>query len=367
MIGAIAQDSMSPAERMQALVQGRTPDRAPFSPFGIGFAARLAGIDRGEFYRSPETAFRCGLEVAKTYTWMNSRPTYGWADRGIWEFGGRIVWPDGNRYAAPLGEAPLISSPEQVDDLPDPDPATAGMNPLLDRFNRLARDNGFPASLPGGTPTAMASAIAGRQNFLRWMIRSPEAVHRLQAKVTSFIMRTAQRTMDRYGPENCGGMVAVPLESNQIMSEKMFARFCKPYIAQILDFYVSSGVKSLMVHLCGDHTFNLPHWKDLPLPPRTVYSVGHEMDLEETGPVHRAGEHSGRQPEQQRSADRDGRGSEKRGAPVPGGRHAPGGRLCADAGLRTAARHALGKHRRHCPGLGRIRVLSMILLRRKWN
>ena len=274
---------MSPAERMQALVQGRTPDRAPFSPFGIGFAARLAGIDRGEFYRSPETAFRCGLEVAKTYTWMNSRPTYGWADRGIWEFGGRIVWPDGNRYAAPLGEAPLISSPEQVDDLPDPDPATAGMNPLLDRFNRLARDNGFPASLPGGTPTAMASAIAGRQNFLRWMIRSPEAVHRLQAKVTSFIMRTAQRTMDRFGPENCGGMVAVPLESNQIMSEKMFARFCKPYIAQILDFYVSSGVKSLMVHLCGDHTFNLPHWKDLPLPPRTVYSVGHEMDLEETG------------------------------------------------------------------------------------
>jgi uroporphyrinogen decarboxylase len=40
-----------------------------------------------------------------------------------------------------------------------------------------------------------------------------------------------------------------------------------------------------MVHLCGDHTSNLVHWVDMQLPPRTIFSIGLEMDLEKTGKV----------------------------------------------------------------------------------
>lgn len=75
------------------------------------------------------------------------------------------------------------------------------------------------------------------------------------------------------------------MESNQLISAGMFAEFAKPYIKEILTFYRSAGVKSVVVHLCGDHTANLPHWQDIPLPPRTVFSIGHEMDLEKTGAV----------------------------------------------------------------------------------
>lgn len=277
-----AKDTLSGKERMAALIAGKPLDRVPFNPCSMGFSARLFGIDRGEFYRSPEKAFAAGLHLMATYPWMNCRPSYGWADRGPWEFGGRIIWPDDNRFIAPVS-VPLVHSPDQVNDLIKPNPENAGMMPLIDRFNSLSRERGFPASLPGGTPTTLSAGIVGRANFLRWLVRYPEAVHALQEKVTRFLLRTAEMTIDKYGAQNCSVFCAVPMESNQLISDKMFAEFAKPYIQEILTFYRSAGVKNVVVHLCGDHTANLGHWQDIPLPPRTVFSIGHEMDLEKTG------------------------------------------------------------------------------------
>jgi len=143
-----ALDTMSCQERMQALIRSETPDRVPFSPMALGFAAKTAGMDLGQFYRYPEKAYQAGLGLMTAYPWMNTRPTYGWAERGAWEFGGDIIWPDGDRYPAPISPHPVISKPEQIEDLEIPDPLTAGMNPLIARFNQLSRSHGFPASLP---------------------------------------------------------------------------------------------------------------------------------------------------------------------------------------------------------------------------
>lgn len=277
-----ARDTMSAGERLGALIAGQSIDRVPFVPFAVGFSAKICGIDRGELYRDPDKAFRAGLSLMKAYPWMNIKPAYGWADRGPWEFGGKIIWPDKDRYPAPCSE-PVISRPEEVDSLPDPDPATAGMTPLVDRFNDISRKNGFTASLPGGTPTTLSAGIVGRENFLRWLIKYPEAVHKLQRKVTRFMLRVAERTIRKYGAKNCGLYGGVPMESNQLMSVRMFEFFAKPYIRQIYDYYESEGVKNIVVHLCGDHTRNLIHWKDIPLPRRTIFSIGEEMNLERTG------------------------------------------------------------------------------------
>ena len=277
------QDSMTPKERMQALKEGRQVDRPPYIPFASGFAAKVYGLDLGDYYRHPEQAFAAGLNMSKVFPWMNVKPKYGWANRGAWEFGGEITWPDNDRYAAPVSEKPVINDPNQVDDLPDPDPKTTGMNLLTGRFNEICRKNGMPAALPSGTPTSISGGVVGRDNFFRWIIKYPDAVHKLQRKVTDYILRTARLALRKYGPENCTASVGVPMESNQVMSPKTFATFCKPYIQEILGFYIDSGVKTGQVHLCGDHTANLPHWKDIPLSPRTSFSVGKEMDLEETG------------------------------------------------------------------------------------
>ncbi|MCB2173855.1 hypothetical protein KQH41_01170 [bacterium] len=275
-------DTLTAKERLTALIAGKPLDRVPFNPCSIGFSARLVGIDRGTFYRNPKQAFAAGLHLMATFPWMNCRPSYGWADRGSWEFGGGITWPDHNRYIAP-SSVPLLTSPDEIERLPVPDPATAGMNPLVACFNVLCRDHGFPASLPGGTPTTIAAGIVGRQNFLKWLVRYPEAVHALQQKVTRFLLQTAEQTITRFGAENCSVFCGVPMESNQLIPVKMFTQYAKPYIKEIFTFYREAGVKSVVIHLCGDHSANLQHWHDIPLPPRTVFSIGHEMDLARTG------------------------------------------------------------------------------------
>ncbi|EMS77967.1 uroporphyrinogen decarboxylase family protein [Desulfotignum phosphitoxidans] len=284
MIDFSTKDTLTAKERLAALIDEEPMDRVPFNPCAIGFSAKLYGIDRGEFYRNPEKAFAAGMHLMKTYPWMNCRPSYGWADRGAWEFGGRVVWPDGNRFIAP-GSIPLRVLPQKIGDLPDPDPEKAGMNPLVDHFNTLCRKQGFLASLPGGTPTTLSAGIVGRPDFLKWLVRYPDAVHMLQKKVTRFIIRTAETTLKKFGAQNCSVFCGVPMESNQLISAQMFEEFAKPYIREIFSLYRSSGVKNMVVHLCGDHIANLKHWKDIDLAPRTVFSIGHEMDLEKTGMV----------------------------------------------------------------------------------
>lgn len=282
MIDFSTKDTMSSKERLGALAAGEPIDRVPFNPFSLGFSARLYGLDRGEFYRNPDLAFEAGLNLLREHPWVSTRPAYSWADKGAWEFGGEIRWPDNDRYMAPFSAGPVINSPDDVASLPDPDPETAGINPLMQRFNARSREMRLPASLPGGTPTTLSSAIAGKSEFLKWMIRYPDHVHMLQRKVTDFIIRTAKGTIEAYGAENCSVMCGVPMESNQLISPTAFKSLCKPYIQEIMGFYLSQGVKSVMVHLCGDHALNLHHWTDIPLPEHTVFSIGSEMDMRET-------------------------------------------------------------------------------------
>jgi uroporphyrinogen decarboxylase len=68
-----------------------------------------------------------------------------------------------------------------------------------------------------------------------------------------------------------------------VVSPKVFERFSVPYVSEFHANLLAKGVKKWIVHLCGDHTRNLPHWgESIPLAPRTIFTVGHEMDIEHT-------------------------------------------------------------------------------------
>lgn len=104
MVDFSAKDTMTGKERWAALVKGQPVDRVPFNPLSLGFSARLHGVDRGEFYRNPDVAFQAGIHLMKEFPWTVFRPVYVWVDRGAWEFGGRICWPDGDLGWTPLSD-----------------------------------------------------------------------------------------------------------------------------------------------------------------------------------------------------------------------------------------------------------------------
>ncbi len=64
----------------------------------------------------------------------------------------------------------------------------------------------------------------------------------------------------------------------------MFEKFSLPYVIELHQKLIAKGIKKWIVHLCGDHTKNLPFWtRDIPLSSRTIFHIGYEIDIEATG------------------------------------------------------------------------------------
>jgi uroporphyrinogen decarboxylase len=276
-------DKMSAKERIRALILNEPLDRVPFIPFFLGYLALNNGIKLYDFFTKPDVAFKAGLETMKAYPWANIRPAYDWADHGAWEFGGKISWPETDDRMTPFTPEPLIREPEEVDHLQEPDPLKTDWFRHFDTFNEICTQNGFSAQLPSASIMSPMSSILEGSQLIKWLIKYPEAVHRLAEKVLRFNMKVATITLERYGARNCSATTQVPLESNLILSAEAFKEFCHPYISKLHGMYLESGVLATMIHLCGDHKGNLNYWKKLPLPERAIFSIGDDMDLVETG------------------------------------------------------------------------------------
>jgi uroporphyrinogen decarboxylase len=274
---------MTNKERMKSLFLGKPIDRVPFLPFFVGYLAVNSGISLYDFYSKPDLAFKTGMEVMKRYPWANIRPVYGWIDNGAWIFGGKTAWPIKEGTMAPYTPEPLIDKVDDVGQMLETEPLNTEWFRLRDRFNGICIQHGFQAHLPAGSVMVQLGSILGATNLLKWVVRHPDALKRLAEKVCRFNMKAALLTIEKYGPKNCGIMTELPLESNSIISSEVFKEFCLPYIMELHGFYLESGVRATIIHLCGDHRDNLKYWKEVPLPERTIFSISDRMDLQETG------------------------------------------------------------------------------------
>jgi len=95
----------------------------------------------------------------------------------------------------------------------------------------------------------------------------------------------AEMTINRYGAKNCTVMTDLATESNDLISPGLFEEFSLPYIKVLHGFYYENGVRSVMLHFCGNHSANLKYWKDVPIPDRAIFNIGNSMDLEETSEI----------------------------------------------------------------------------------
>lgn len=274
---------MTAKERLRALILNEPIDRVPFMPFGIGWYAVDNGISLQDFFSNPDLAFKAGEAAIRKYPWANMRPVYGWADHGAWEFGGKISWPVGDQTMTPYTPEPLISKPEELDQLTEPDPLQTEWYRLRSRFNENCIRKGYSALLPSASIMAPLASILGIENLLKWMVKHPDAFYLLADKVLNMNLKMAQITLEKYGAMHCSVMTDLTLEGNSVISPEAFEKFCLPYIVKLHDFYLDSGVRAVMLHLCGNHEGNLKYWERVPLPERAIFSIGDAMDLEQTG------------------------------------------------------------------------------------
>lgn len=274
-------DEMTPAQRFSALQQKQPLDRVPILGFIGAYAARISGISPETYYTDMDVCITAQIRARDLHGYDDGC-RYGWADWGGWEFGGEILFPKTYRQSSPSTRRHPVEKPADIDRLCIPDPETAGMMPLLNEFNHKVRRQGEPAKIQAGSPTLLAASIVGKQNFFRWLIKEPGAIHAVYKKVTRFIIRSAIRTVSQFGPDHCSVGYSAALDANDLISPEMFHEFVFPYMQRINQALLDLGIKNFHMHLCGNHKHNLPLWTALPWPERMTFSFGRDMDIVQT-------------------------------------------------------------------------------------
>lgn len=272
-------DKLTSSQRMNALINRDKLDRIPFIPLAILYAGNLAGLSSEKFFSKPQNSFDAQLLCAELYGY-DGAPGFDLPGWNGWDFGGEISYLNDNRVLIPKLVRRAVETSQDAENLQVPDLNKApGFQKRLE-FHRIARKNNFSVSIPAGSPLEIVGQIIEPSLLMRWYHKKPELVHRLLRLSVDYILDIADYYIKEFGTENCSAFSSYPLESNTMVSPKIFEKFSLPYIIEIHEKLRKKGIKEFGIHLCGDHKFNLEFFKEIGLPERSIISVSDKMDIE---------------------------------------------------------------------------------------
>jgi len=276
--------AMTERERVEALLNHRKPDRVPIRANALGFYTRQFGASIADYYNNPEVSLAAQRKVARDFGWV-FWPRIAYASWGGWEFGGEIKWPSGEFTMAPTVARRPVNTVEDAVNLKMPDVKNSGIVPIATELYKMSSqerlDNEpFNVMIPQEGPFVIASNIPGMSIFAKWLIKEPEAAHRLLRLTTDYVIELMRYWKGLFGIDGVLPGYAEAATSNQVISPKQFEQFALPYLKEFNEKMVSWGYKHIYVHICGDQNLNLPYWAQIPMGDPGILSFGHEVDLE---------------------------------------------------------------------------------------
>ncbi len=277
--------TMTDRERVEALLRHEKPDRVPIFPFAAaGFCVVYAKASVADAYNKPEVSLAAQRKTCQDFGWVFV-PGMGYAAFGGWEFGGEIKWPTGEYDQAPTITRRAVETEEDVWNLKLPDVRNSGITPIAVEFFKLSsqeRLDNEPWNVFSQLEGAfnVAANISGADKLGRWLIRKPEAAHRLLQLASDYLIERVRYFKDLFGIDNVllGG--GEPSASNQVISPKHFEEFALPYIKKASEAALAMGYKHICIHICGEQNLNLPYWAQIPFGDPGLISIGHEIEFE---------------------------------------------------------------------------------------
>ena len=265
--------------RISKLIMGEELDRVPVI-MNIGvYAAYISNISSYEYYTDPDKAYEAQLWAQKLHR-DDGGMSYHVPSNDAENFGGYLEVDSKSRIAMPKVKKRIVESMEDVEKLEVPKLKEAKYIIKKLEFDRRLAKDGKGVSLSSGSPMSVAINIVGIEQFMRWMYKSPELVHKVLRVATDYLLELADLYIDEFGAENCTASSSYPSESHALISPKMFEKYSLPYIAEIHEKLIEKGITNWSIHLCGDHIKNLKYWiNDIKLCPRSLITIGEEMDI----------------------------------------------------------------------------------------
>lgn len=278
------ESKMTDRERVEALLRREKPDRVPNWPIALGFCTLYAGGSIADAYDKPDVSLSAQRKTCQDFGWIFF-PMMISATSLASEFGGDIKLPSGDFSQAPMITRFPVDTVEDVWNLKIPDVTKTGTVPTRMEFYKLSSrerlDNeAFNVMSGVGGPFSCAANIPGVEKMSRWMLKEPEAVHRLLRIVVDYFVKLVQDWKDIFGIEGVLPSLSEPTAANQIISPRQFEQFAMPYIKEICEAVLAMGYKHIFVHICGEQNLNLPYWAQIPFGDPGIISIGHEVELE---------------------------------------------------------------------------------------
>ena len=278
-------NKMSSQERMNGLIRGTAIDRVPVNVMMGSYPAVLANIDFKTYFENTEFEDIFNLQQkCKEIFKHDGNGSFAMPGGFGVAFGGQYKFSDRVRFQNPTLTKKVIESLDDIEKLEVPDGINAPYMCREAAYNDFVVKKGGGVGVFGGTAFTTNLELVSVDKMLKWMKTEPAMLHKLIGKVQEYLIKVGDYYVDKYGAERCGGFMPCPMESNEIISSKMFEEFSLPYIVELYNHFVDKGVKGWNFHLCGKHQDNLTYFKnDIKPLPRTIFSLGKDMDLMETG------------------------------------------------------------------------------------
>jgi len=278
------QATMNNRERVEALLNHKKPDRVPSWPTALGFTTVYTGTTISDFYNKPRVSYEAQKKTCQDFDFV-FMPWTATATLLAWEFGGEIKWPSGEFTQAPSITRYPVEKPEDVYKLEMPDIMTSGFLPIFYEFcqisaqERLDNEPFNVVANPGTGVFTGTANIPGPSNFVKWMIKAPDAVRHLLRLGTDYYVELGRIWKEKFGTQYNLPLFGEPSCSNQLISPKQFEEFALPCMSEVADKLIAMGYKHLWIHICGDQNLNLPHWAKMNCGDPGIISTPHEIDL----------------------------------------------------------------------------------------
>jgi uroporphyrinogen decarboxylase len=275
--------TMTNKERIEALLRRQKPDRVPIWPLALGFNTVYIGKSIADAYMNPALHMEGLRKTSADFDWVFYLQGANFTTLAS-EFGGDIKFPDSDYSQAPMITRFPVETVDDVFNLQMPDVKTAGTVLKRMEFCKLTvqekNDNClFNVMLWQGGPFTGIGNMASVEKVSKWMLKKPEAVHKLMRLATDYYIELAQYWKDTFGIEGVLPYYAEPTTANQIISPKQFEQFVLPYIKELSENLLNMGYKHIYAHVCGEQNANLPFWAEIPYGDPGIISIGHEVEL----------------------------------------------------------------------------------------
>ncbi len=272
-------ESMTSAERMDALWEGERPDRVPVTPLLLGHAAVVCGEPLARIYDDAEQSFRCQTLTLDMYG-FDGIVFCPISAASVSAFGGDMAFPLKKYQGAPFVTRTPVQIEDDVYSLQVPEDITKvdALAIALGLARRQA-ERGLRVSMAIPGPLELAGQLLGTDRLMTWLLKKPELVHHVLEKALAFDIRVAEHYVKEFGAERLVGFLATPTSSNALISPKQFETFALPYLQKVFARILELGVKPFLVHICGEHNKNLKYWQQVPMTKQTILSFGREVSL----------------------------------------------------------------------------------------